>query len=242
MFMKLFVTDYDGTLFVDEISIKENIKYLKKLQENNIKVIINTGRSYPSIKNQLNLYGVPYDYIICADGSVLYDNNDNILKLYEMDTKIIEPYKKFYQEINYEEIQFAYKEGYSNILTSTRGLLGINVCITTKNYTKELEKKIFNMNELYPDYSFFGYSHPEFSFLCVKPKGITKASIITYLMNEYNINKKDIYVIGDSDNDYEMIKEFNGVAVTLSYPKILEISKRTYASVADYIKDILKED
>lgn len=242
MFMKLFVTDYDGTLFTDEVSIKENIKYLKELQKKNTKIVIDTGRSYPSIMIQLKLYNIPYDYIICADGSILYDNNGNVIKLYEMNEEIIEPYRNFYKDINFEEMQFAYKEGYSNILRSIKGLLGINVCIATKNYTKELEEKMFNMNKLYPDYSFFSYSHPDFSYLCVKPKGITKATLITYLMNEYNINKKDIYVIGDSDNDYGMIKEFDGVAMTMSYPKILEISKKTYNSVSDYIKDILKED
>ena len=82
--MKLFVTDYDGTLFVDEISIKENIKMLLELKKKNIKIVINTGRSYPSIKNQLDTYSIPYDYLICADGSILYDDIGNILKLYEL--------------------------------------------------------------------------------------------------------------------------------------------------------------
>ena len=58
-------------------------------------------------------------------------------------------------------------------------------------------------------------------------------------MDEYHVNKKDVYVIGDSYNDYDMIKEYNGVAMTTSYPEILEIVNKTYSSVSDYIKDIL---
>ena len=242
MFMKLFVTDYDGTLFTDEVSIKENIEMLKKLQENNTKIIIATGRSYPSIMNQLSKYPIPYDYIIAADGSVIYDTLGNVLKLYEMNEEIIEPFKKYYQEINYEEIQFVYKEGYSNILTSIKGLLGINVCIMTKNYSEELNNKLLKMKEIYKDYSFFSYIHPDYSYLCVKPKGITKATLITYLMDKYHVTKDNVYVIGDSYNDYNMIKEYNGVAMTTSYPEILEIVNKTYPSVSDYIKDILKED
>ena len=237
--MKLFVTDYDGTLFVNEKDLKENIKMLKELQENNTKVIIATGRSYPSIMNQLLKYSIPYDYIIAADGSIIYDTNGNILKLYEMNEEIIEPFKKFYQEINYEEIQFVYKEGYSNILTNIKGLLGINVCIMTKNYTNELNDNLLKMKEIYKDYSFFSYVHPDYSYLCVKPKGITKATLITYLMDKLDITKDNIYVIGDSYNDYDMIKEYNGVAMTTSYPEILEIVNKTYSSVSDYIKDIL---
>ena len=240
--MKLFVTDYDETLFVDDDSLKENARMLKLLQENDTKVVIATGRSYPSIMYQLSLHPAPYDYIICADGSILYDNKGNILKLYEMSDEIIEPFKKFYKDLNYEEMQFVYKEGYSNILTSIKGLLGINVCISNKNYTKELRDNLLKLNDDYPNYSFFCYTHTEYSFLCVKPKGITKATFISYLMDENNINKKDIYVIGDSYNDYDMIKEYDGVAMNTSYPEILEIAKKTYSCVSDYIKDILKED
>ncbi len=239
MFMKLFVTDYDETLFVNDIDLKENIKMLKKLQENNIKIVIATGRSYPSIKNQIDIYNIPYDYVICADGSILYDNNGNLLKLYEMDNKIFEPFKEFYKSLNYEEMQFVYKEGYSNILTSINGLLGINVCISNEKLTKEVKNKLLEMSNTYSEYSFFCYTHTKVSYLCVKPKGITKATYISYLMNEYHVNKKDVYVIGDSYNDYDMIKEYNGVAMTTSYPEILEIVNKTYSSVSDYIKDIL---
>ena len=73
---------------------------LKKLQKNDTKIVIATGRSYPSIMNQLSKYPIPYDYIIAADGSIIYDTNGNILKLYEMNEEIIEPFKKYYQEIN----------------------------------------------------------------------------------------------------------------------------------------------
>lgn len=237
--MKLFVTDYDGTLFVNENDLKKNTEMLKKLQKNDTKIVIATGRSYPSIMNQLSKYPIPYDYIIAADGSIIYDVNGNILKLYEMNEEIIEPFKKYYQEINYEEIQFVYKEGYSNILTSIKGLLGINVCIMTKNYTTDLNNKLLKMGEDYSEYSFFSYIHSDYSYLCVKPKGITKATLITYLMDKYHITKDNVYVIGDSYNDYDMIKEYNGVAMITSYPEILEIANKTYPSVSDYIRDIL---
>ena len=81
--MKLFVTDYDGTLYTDEVSIKENITMLKKLQKNNIKVVISTGRSYPSIKELVDLHKIPYDYLSCADGSIIYDDRiKEILLIY----------------------------------------------------------------------------------------------------------------------------------------------------------------
>ena len=82
---------------------------------------------------------------------------------------------------------------------------------------------------------------PDFTYLCVKPKGITKSSAIKYLMEKHNLTINDIYVIGDSYNDFEMIRDYNGVFMTSSYPEVLEIAKKSYKSVRDYIYEILKE-
>ena len=240
--MKLFFTDYDGTLYVDDISIKENIKMLKKLQDNNIKVIISTGRSYPSIKNQVDIYNIPYDYLSCADGSIIYDNNGNIINLSYMNKEIIKPFQEFYQDLNYEEIQFSYPEGYSNILKENNNLLGINICIATTNYKDDIVNNFISMSKDYPNYNFLNYKHPNFSYLCVKPKGITKSSAINYLIKRHNLKNTDVYVIGDSYNDYEMIRDYHGSCMNTSCQEVLDISKKNYQSVKDYIIDILKED
>lgn len=240
--MKLFVTDYDGTLYIDDNRIKENNIMLKKLQKDNFKIVIATGRSYPSIKNQTIIHKIPYDYLICSDGSVIYDKDGNIENLFYLDTKIIKPFQDFYKNINYEEIQHSYPEGYSNILRNDSDkLLGINICMSTINYTKEIVDSFNLMGKGYSEYNFLCYKHPNYSYLCVKPKGICKASAINCLMEKYNIEANDIYVIGDSSNDYEMIKKFNGVCMDTSFEEILKISKKTYKSVRDYIIDILKE-
>ena len=216
---------------------------LKKLHNNNFLIIISTGRSYPSIKNQINLYNIYYDYLSCADGSIIYDNKGNIVSLYPINNDIIKPYMNFYKDLNYEEIQFSYPEGYSNILKENNDkLLGINICISTINYTKELVDKFNEMSKKYPNYNFLSYMHPNFSYLCIKPIGITKSSAIKYLMNKHGILMKEIYVIGDSYNDFEMIRDYHGVCMNTSCKEVLDISKNRFASVKDYITFILKDN
>ena len=61
---------------------------------------------------------------------------------------------------------------------------------------------------------------------------------IKYLAKLLKIKKKDIYVIGDSDNDYEMIYDFHGSCVINSSDKIKEISKDIYNKISDYIQII----
>ncbi len=57
--MKLLVMDYDGTLFINEDDLKVNISYLKKWKKQNNLIMISTGRSYPSIKNQIDINHIP---------------------------------------------------------------------------------------------------------------------------------------------------------------------------------------
>ena len=215
---------------------------IKKLKKANYMIVIATGRSYPSIKNQANIYNILYDYLICADGSIIYNSDDTIEKMYPMKKDIINPLECFYQNLDYEEIQFSYPCGYSNIINNTDDLLGINICISTSKYTLKLVNSFMKMSKDYPNYNFLNYEHPNFSYLCVKPKNISKSYAIKYLVKKHNILKEDVYVIGDSPNDYEMIHDFNGVCVKESYKEILEIAKRKYQSIDNYIDEILKED
>ena len=237
--MKLFITDYDGTLFIDEDSLNENIKYLKELQKNDFKIVISTGRGYPSIKNQIDTYNIPCDYLSCADGSVIYDRDGNVLKMYEMNHEIIDTFTEFYQTLNYEEIQFSYPTGYSNILNTNDTLLGINICISTPNYNNDIVNSFLRIKDSFPEYNYLTYRHPIFSYLCIKPGNISKSATIRYLKDTYNIDDNDIYVIGDSDNDYAMIKDFNGSCMEDSTIEILDIAKNKYKNVSDFIKDIL---
>ena len=241
--MKLFATDYDGTLFINDKKIKNTVKKLKKLKGKDYIIVIATGRGYPSIKNQTNIYNIPYDYIACSDGSVIYNKDGAIEKMYLINKEIIKPFEEFYKPLNYEEIQYSYPTGYSNILKNDDdNLIGINICVSNENYTKELLDSFNKLSEKYLNYSFLNYIHPNYSFLCVKPKGISKSAAVGYIRKKHKIKKEDVYTIGDSANDYEMIRDYNGVCVNNSVPELFTIAKKKYKSVDDFINEIIKED
>ena len=237
--MKLFVTDYDETLYISDEEIRENIKKIKKLQENDFLFVIATGRSFPSIKNQTKLFNIPYDYLITSDGSIIYDKNDNIVKMFDIDKESVTLMKNFYGKLNYEEIQFSYKEGYQNIYDEDNTLLGINICMSNRIYNEKLEKNFLKLKRKYPKYNFLAYRHTNYSYLCIKPKNVNKSYAINYLKDLYDIKKKEVYVIGDSSNDIEMIHDFKGAAMASSYPDVLKITKKRFKKVSDYIDSII---
>ena len=237
--MKLFVTDYDETLYTTDEEIRENIKKIKKLQENDFLFVIATGRSFPSIKNQTKLFKILYDYLITSDGSIIYDKDDNIVKMFDIDKESVTLMKNFYGKLNYEEIQFSYKEGYQNIYDEENTLLGINICMSNRIYNEKLEKNFLKLKRKYPKYNFLAYRHTNYSYLCIKPKNVNKSFAINYLKDLYDIKKKEVYVIGDSSNDIEMIHDFKGAAMASSYPDVLRVTKKRFKKVSDYIDSII---
>ena len=77
--MLLVASDFDGTLYVNDINIiNKNIEYINKLRENNHLFAIITGRGL-SIIELLKKYNISYDFLICENGAIIYDNKDNIL-------------------------------------------------------------------------------------------------------------------------------------------------------------------
>lgn len=237
--MKLFVTDYDDTLYNGDLIINKNINKLIKLQQNNFKIVISTGRSYPSILNQVNKYNIPFDYLSCCDGSIIYDNEGKIIDAFYLNKEIVKPLEEFYQNLNYEEIQFSYKEGYSNILKDGN-LLGINIVLSTENYNKKIVNDFLRIKNKYQNFNFLPYQHPNFSYLCVKPLNVSKSYAIKALKEKLNIKDNDIYVIGDADNDFEMIRDYHGVGMKTSCDSVKKIANKLYDQVYDYINDILK--
>ena len=77
--MILLASDYDNTLNTFKLDLKINIYYLKKfIKEGNI-FLLNTGRPYKSIKREIREYNIPYNYLSCNDGNILFNNLDSIL-------------------------------------------------------------------------------------------------------------------------------------------------------------------
>ena len=77
--MLLVASDFDGTLYVNDINIiNKNVEYINKIRENNHRFAIITGRGL-SIRELLKKYNISYDFLICENGAIIYDNKDNIL-------------------------------------------------------------------------------------------------------------------------------------------------------------------
>ena len=77
--IKLIASDLDGTLLQDDGSIsEETVRMIKEAEQQGIRFMVATGRSYNSAKQAVNRAGLHVP-ILCMNGANLYDDEDQLL-------------------------------------------------------------------------------------------------------------------------------------------------------------------
>lgn len=76
----LIVSDYDGTLKKDENieKLKKNLKILRSFLTDDLNIMVSTGRLYKSIRSEADKFEIPFNYMSCANGNILFDENFQI--------------------------------------------------------------------------------------------------------------------------------------------------------------------
>ena len=226
--MNLLVSDYDQTVSTDDLSIRFNIKKINKFRKDGNLFMLSTGREYLSIKNEVKKWNIKYDYLSCADGTTMYDRDDKLIFISKMDkddVKVSEFLKKQYgQKINIYDII----SDNSNIPEEkVIQIFDINFIQISRDITKFLDENLINST----------YS-TNLNCIYLKHKEASKALTIRYLENEISIEKRNIFTIGDHNNDYEMIRDYNGFTMLLGTKKAREYAIKRYLLMSGLILDI----
>ena len=207
--MKIIASDFDKTLFVDDEKIViDNVESINNfIKQGNIFILV-TGRLYSDIKTLLNKYNIKYNYLICEDGTKIF-NNLEILKKYNL--------------------EYYLDDGY-NITNNEDDCIKINVKITDRNLFEEVLKEIKENVDV--------YAYLSKSFLNITDSATSKAIGLNYLIANENLNKEDLYVIGDDVNDIEMIEEFNGYVMKDHSPELDNTSKKEFDTFTEFVNYI----
>ena len=237
--MKLLVSDFDGTYYLDDNDIKLNNKVIKDFQEKNNLFMLSSGRSYKSLKEKVNEYQIPYDYLSCCDGSILYDKNGNIIEMFSLDKSIIDEFLSLVKYAKVHTIQYSYPDDYYDKPRNDI-LIGCNIVILNQDITDSFINNYLKMQKIYPNYDFLIYSYHDRTFYCLKNKGINKSSTIRVLKDKLSLKDKDIYTVGDNDNDYYMLKHYNGYYIGNPSNNIKEVCLKGYNNVSNLVLDIIK--
>lgn len=226
--MKLLVSDYDQTLSMDDITIKFNLKKIKEFRDNGNIFMLSTGRTYSSIKEEIQKWNISYDYLSCVDGTSLYDSNDNLLFFSKLNA----------DDLNYSnQLKTKYKSKieFFDIDSDESGIPEERIIQIHDIHFKNIIKGIKIFFAEHMNNSNYSY---KFNCIYLRPKNASKSTTINYLEQKLNISHNNIFTIGDHNNDYEMIRDYNGFTMLWGTKKAKEYALKKYLMLSQLICDI----
>jgi len=233
--IKLVFTDIDDTLLDTSKKISEdNRRAIKEMHDRGVKFGIASGRTSYNLQRVYPTWnlGDTCDYLLGSNGAEIYDFESNETRLiYKFSKKeVIDIYNYINQEFDdvsicvYEDdylctnlvtdiyleriAQTGLKEKVINFETDLKDYYPKVIVVAVREKADEILNYALNNKT---DYfrTFKSQAHIlEFTLIeSSKSKGIEE------VMNELNLQRDEIMTLGDNDNDYEMIRDFFGVAM-----------------------------
>lgn len=228
--MKILASDFDDTIYLenDKEKTKENIEAIKKfISQGNIFCII-TGRNYTDLKSFLTNYNIPYSYLICEDGAKLFNNMDYCFHTILLEEDLI---NEMIPVLENKDLDYYLDDGYNR--TEYRKDC-VKIVINCKD--EEDKKEIVSfLKEKFNIHIYASRTHVN-----IINKEVNKENALKILFNLEDLNYNNLYVIGDNDNDYEMLKSFNGAVIKKHNELLNELGKKEYNTLKDYIEELMK--
>lgn len=225
--MKLLVSDYDGTLYnVDNLfQVKRNVESINEFMKDGNMFAIATGRSFKSIHKQTVRFQIPYNYLICDNGSSVFDSNNELIYFKPINEETLRKTLEYLRSIkSVRSIQLY--DAYGNITSDFKSVSNVTISLTSISDYLRIKDEI---NYL--------VSACMFNVMVIK-EFTDKSDGISFISQRENIHAKDIYTVGDELNDLNMILMYNGYRVRFSNPKLIKRNIETTSSVKSLIRKI----
>lgn len=240
---KMLISDYDNTLHIHFEELLKNgfnfekaedfynknkiINSIEKFKHGNNIFCINTGRSFRSFKS-IDFTNC-YDYLVCNNGSELYDSNDKLLyynSIYNKDVEIITNYS--YK--NNCMVKIHLPEG----ITDNKKMTAVSIYCEDECEFKNLIN-YFNCNL---SHTKCYYKFPKIRLV---NNMVDKTTPIQLLIDKKYIGANMIYAIGDSDNDIALLSKFKSATMKWCSKEIKKLNLKEYEIISDYIEEIINE-
>ena len=228
--MKILASDFDNTIYYldDPEKNKKNIEAIRKfVSYGNIFCII-TGRNYTDLKLLLNENKIPYSYLVCEDGAKIFNNMD-----YCIDTTLLEKseIEKAVEILKAENADYYLDDGYNQ----TEYLEDVVKIVVNCKEESEKDRIVKIIKEKTDVHIYASRFHVN-----IIHKSVNKRQALKKLMNLEELDYNLLHVIGDNDNDYEMLKEFRGAVIKKHHKVLDELGKDEYETLSDYIEELMR--
>lgn len=231
----LIVSDYDGTLKKDENieDLKKNLKILRAFLIDNIDVMISTGRLYKSIRLEVDRFKIPFNYMSCANGNILFDKDFRTIFKTNINSKMLNDLRPYYNQI----LEITPLDEYGMITTNKPIEYLIHLV-----EEQEVRRQIVQLLLSSPNVDYCTDDSSKYAIHVFTLSNKTKT--IEIVKNRLKLSQAKIYAIGDGVNDIDMIKKYNGLIVGNIFDKDKKMNDfpryETFCLCAEELQQILK--
>lgn len=251
--VKLFVSDYDGTLHIKGEVDQETLNAIKAFRAHGNLFAIATGRSIKSIQHQIDEYQIPVDFIIGDNGAIAFDENNEELFCHWMDFSIVNEIIHHIpkDQLLYYGVSDGIVVGLHDEDNQSSGRDTTFVHIDEVMLNKKSIGLFVKLDSEAHAIAFASFLNETFKdeiraytwrqYVDILNCGVTKNSGII----EYKQAKQlevDTYVIGDSFNDIPMIRGFDGFAICSGDQAVIDSAKLCFDNVGKAIKYVMAQD
>lgn len=256
--MKVAASDYDGTLFRQDVIAKSDAEAIKRWREAGHKFGVVSGRDHGMLVPQLKHYGVGYDYLACnnggiickADGTVLWEAKIEPHMLKAL-TKLPLVRKSFHFALSAADRTYLCHAFEGTWVLREAKQWDFPIVRIEEDEVDRLPQTIhqFALGFTNPDDALaasavvnatFGdivHAYPNRCAVDITPNCISKQQAIEHTLSLMGWKDAEIFAIGDEINDLPMIEAFNGFTVDTAREEIKQKARCAYASVGAMLDD-----
>lgn len=225
--MKVLASDFDLTLYVNDLEIvKKNVMAIRYFMKNGNLFGIITGRNYSDIKVLLNQYDIPYHYLICQDGAKLFDSMDYCFSTVSLSREDIVRIVPVLEEYHFD---YYLDDGYNETTNMDDCVKVVGVI---ENRREEAQKVV----DILIKEGFYAYL--SMYYINILNSSVNKKNALEKLLVHADCYKEDLYVIGDSVNDLEMLTSFQGAIMKNHSKELDHLGKKSYNTLYEYIEEL----
>ena len=228
---KILISDYDGTFYQNDIDIKKNIDKVDEFRTLGNLFVLATGRSYVDLKQKIDKYKIPYEYLILNQGALLLSKDLEILKVFILDKELVDSVLE-YANNNKDICNVILISTFNKNVKDTSNI--VKIMLKLYNYDNALEVKNY-IDKSYTNIKSYFISEDNHYLVEIVSINASKSLMIEKILDKEKIVKKNVYTIGDSINDIDMIRDYNGYRVRNSCKELVFVTDRVIDNVSDLI-------
>lgn len=228
--MKVLVTNFDYAFY--DLNYFENIEAAGKFVDAGNLFIIATARNITQLEEELTGFIVPYSILICNDGAIIYDSEENILYRKPIEKEdALGVFNTLDKEKNISEIYM------DNALehSVSHEERAFKIIAKPRDYEKA-QKLLEKLRKKYPMID--GYINE--SWMHIINKEVSKKAGIDFLLSYYGLDPEQVYVIGSAINDLSMVEAYKSFVLESADEEVKEKGNTIVKNFKEVIDLLLK--